>query len=382
MKQAPGAVFRSLLAGALLGGAIGSQGSAGGGSVGGFLGGFSKGGNAVQQQEYQRQQQAQQAANEQKKMGLEEQKFDEEKMQHKAALEQWNIENLMHGREADYRDREQFLKENEQDANVQEWAVENGAYLAPSVRNNGEPGNGQQLMEDMTRNPDRFNPPAGVGRLLVKHYDFDGLGHDTKNGWTEKDGSPVDWNKRIAWSVYYVPRSDSKPIAMSASEWTRLYGVQFPKGTDPNATFNVKAIAPLVGVATTNRKQTREDDNQDFKQQHDALASTIASSRTNVTQLESEKRELLRQGYSESDAEVKEIAGKIEAEQKRETDAIAEMHPRIRQRVTKQTQQTPTPKPAPSTPSSATPKKGDTQSHAGFDYTFDGTNWIKGKPTR
>ena len=74
-----------------------------------------------------------------------------------------------------------------------------------------------------------------------------------------------------------------------------------------------------MAVATQNRKQTHEDDNQDFKEKHDALSATINSARTNISQAESEKRELLRQGYTENDAEVQEIAGKIKAEQKRET---------------------------------------------------------------
>jgi hypothetical protein len=123
VRQKPGTLFRSLLAGALLGGAIGSEGNAGGGKVGGFLGGLGRGAAGVEQQAYQRDQQAQQQAqtNAQHKqeMTLEQQKFDEEKMQHAAAAEHWNIQNLLSEREADYRDREQLEKENEIDLNVQ-----------------------------------------------------------------------------------------------------------------------------------------------------------------------------------------------------------------------------------------------------------------------
>ena len=57
-------------------------------------------------------------------MSLEERKFDEEKVMHQATLEHWGIENLANAREADYRDREQLNKENEQDENVQKWARE------------------------------------------------------------------------------------------------------------------------------------------------------------------------------------------------------------------------------------------------------------------
>jgi len=207
VKQKPGAIFRSLLAGALLGGAIGSEGNAGGGKVGGFLGGLGRGAVGVEQQAYQRRQQAQQEAqtNAQHKqeMTLEQQKFDEEKMQHASTLEHWNLENLARGREADYRDREQFEKENEIDLNVQKWAVDNGAFVAPSIPQNGVPGNGPDMMKAMTKNPVAFNPPAGVGRLIVKKYDFDNLDHDTKNGWTE-DAKPARRNEESVAPVVIV----------------------------------------------------------------------------------------------------------------------------------------------------------------------------------
>jgi hypothetical protein len=101
--------------------------------------------------------------------------------------------------------------------------------------------------------------------------------------------------------------------------------------------YNVKAVAPLISVATSNRKQEREDSNQSFREKHDALAATIGAARTNVTQLNSEKRELLRQGYGETDDEVKDINAKIADEQQREKGAIDEMNPRIRERVKGQT---------------------------------------------
>ena len=160
MKQQPGAIFRSLLAGALLGGAIGSEGHSTS-PTGGFISGLARGGNAVAQQQYERQQAAQEQNMRRQQMGLEEQKFEEQQAEHAASIEQWNIQNLMAGREADYRDREQLLKENEQDANIQKWAIDNGGYLAPTIPHNGEPGNSQQLMKDMTRDPASFQSASG-----------------------------------------------------------------------------------------------------------------------------------------------------------------------------------------------------------------------------
>ncbi len=186
----------------------------------------------------------------------------------------------------------------------------------------------------MVKNPSAFQPPSGMGRLLVKKYDFQDLDHDSKDGWTE-NGKPVDWSKRLTWTVYYVPSTStsSNSVSMSAAEWHRLYGVNFPAGTDPTKTYNVKAVAPLIAVATQGRKQNREDSNQSFKEKHDALSATINSARTNITQLEAEKRELIRQGSVASDPEVKEVQTKIDEEQKRERDATDDMHPKIRQRV-------------------------------------------------
>jgi hypothetical protein len=140
---------------------------------------------------------------------------------------------------------------------------------------------------------------------------------------------------------------------MSGADWHRLYGVNFPPGSDPKKMYNVKAVAPLISVATSNRKQEREDSNQSFKEKHDALAATVSAARTNVTQLNSEKRELLRQGYGESDSEVKDINGRIADEQKREQGAIDEMHPRIRERVKAQT---PTTQPGNPNNTSSTPQ--------------------------
>jgi hypothetical protein len=367
VRQQPGAVFRSLLAGALLGGAIGSEGKAQGSSVGGFLSGFSRGGNAVEQQNYERQKDAQAAAQKKQELSLEQQKFKEEQALHAATLEHWNIESLAHGREADFKDREQLQKENEQDENIQKWASENGGFIAPSIPNNGVPGNSQDLMKSMVKNPAAFNPPAGMGRLLVKKYDFDGLDHDAKDGWTE-DGKPVDWSKHMTWTIYYVPSdpSDKTPISMSGADWHRLYGVNFPPGSDPSKMYNVKTVAPLISVATSNRKQERDDNNESFKEKHDALSATINAARTNVTQLNSEKRELLRQGYGERDSEVKDINGKITDEQKREQDAISQMHPRIRERVKAQ-------------PPVATPP-GKPNNSSNTPQTFSIGAWKKANP--
>lgn len=347
VKQPPGHLFRSLLAGALLGMAAGSSAPPGGGKLGGALSGLGHGATAVANQNYQRQQQAKEEQRQQQSANLEQDKFKEEKAMHQSALEHWNMENLAREREADFKDREQLEKENGQDLDIQKWAIQNGAYIAPTVPYNGKPNNGLDMMRAMTKNPEAFNPPAGMGRLVLKQYNFDGLDHDAKNGWTE-NGQPVDWSKHLTWTVYYSPvnTASKTDISMSAKEWTDLYGVKFPKDTDPDRMFNIKGIAPLISVATQGRKQQREDDSQAFKEKHAALTATISAARSNIAQLGSERRQLIGQGYSTADDEVKEIDGKIKDEQKRKQDAIGEMHPKVRARVKNQQAPTPAAKPA------------------------------------
>lgn len=376
IKQAPGSIFRSLLAGALLGGTLGAQGATGG--KGSSLAAAFRGGAGVLEHDEQQRQQAQEQARKQQAMSLEEQRFKEEQAQHQATMAHWELENIGRAREADFRDRDQLMQENKQDENVQEWAIKNGARLA-GINNNDVPGNGPALMKAMTTNPQAFAPPSGYGRLVTKHYSFDGLDHDSKNGWTE-NGKPVDWSGHLTWSIYYVPQTsaDRDQISMTGKEWHDLYGVTFPKDADPNETYNTKQISGLVSVATQHRKAESNDFRTDFKAKHDALQATIGSARTNVTQLESEKRELLKQGYGEDDDEVSAVDEKIQAEQKREQDAINDMHPRIRERVMKPAQPA-TPAQRTSAPTAGRPapahKVGDTVTlRDGRTVTITGIN--------
>jgi hypothetical protein len=359
IPQTPGSVFRSLLAGALLGASAGLK--AGHGAIGGIAAGGAAGMGWRDQQDQQNRDQAQKK----KQFTLDEQRAQDEHIAHAATLEHWNLESLARARESDYRDREQLEKEEVQDENIQKWSIDNGAQLA-SIPGNATPGNGPKLMRDMVNNPDSFKAPEGYGRLLVKHYDFDDLDHDSKDGWTE-NGKPVDWSKHMTWSIYYAPTNSTsnKPVTMSGEDLENNYGI---KGLDPDRDYTIDGGAKsLIAAATTQRKNERESNTADFKDRHDALNATIQSARTNVTQLADEKRELLRQGYAEDDDEVKGVETKIQAEQKREQDAIADMHPHIRERVTK----------APARPQLHAPKP---IAAAPRTHEFSVSAWVKANP--
>ncbi len=94
VPQKPGAIFRSLLAGALLGGAMGSEGPRAGSGVGGFLTGFSRGGNAVRQQTYQRQLQGREEQRKQQAESREQQAFDTEQTHRQAMIAAENMQTI------------------------------------------------------------------------------------------------------------------------------------------------------------------------------------------------------------------------------------------------------------------------------------------------
>jgi hypothetical protein len=101
IKQAPGQLFRSLLAGALLGFSAGASAPTGGGKLGSILGGAGRGGTAVMQQNYERGQQAQanqlRAQEEQRKQAAanrEESGFQTEQTLKQAMIAHENLETI------------------------------------------------------------------------------------------------------------------------------------------------------------------------------------------------------------------------------------------------------------------------------------------------
>jgi hypothetical protein len=94
VKQPPGQLFRSLLAGALLGMAAGSSAPAGGGKLGGALSGLGHGFAGVEQQNYQRQQQAKDEQRKQQAESREEQGFKTEQTMREATIAHENLETV------------------------------------------------------------------------------------------------------------------------------------------------------------------------------------------------------------------------------------------------------------------------------------------------
>jgi hypothetical protein len=254
-------MFRSLLAGALIGGAQGAAGGGGGGqggTGGGFWGAFGRGmasggqnAKQGQQQQYERARQQnqdqRQASEAQQKMTLEQQHMSQEAIQNAAIREHYNMESMNAGREANLRDREQLLLEDNRVNLLEQKYLENGATLA-NVPGNGTPGNADAMKKLFTAHPERFTPPQGMGRVLIKSYNLDDLNFSQKDGWTDSNGKPADPRTNSEWKLYFVPsQAENEKVSLSGKDLTKFYGL---RGIDQDRNYQM-TVGQLTSLATT-----------------------------------------------------------------------------------------------------------------------------------
>ena len=221
VKNKPGDLFRSILAGALLGGMAGAK-----EKEGDFWTGMGAGGTAVAEDEDKRekdrrtlaaknaemQQTAQRTQMEKQRLTLEEQRFAQDKIQFSASLAHMTKQELLAERDANLRELEFNAKENESSNRMFEWMHTAGASQARDIPENGVSGNGSKLQEMAVKNPEILRAPSGYERVIQKKIDFTDLKHSLKDGYTDKDGKPVDLATHTTWTVWDVPISAAKQI--------------------------------------------------------------------------------------------------------------------------------------------------------------------------
>ena len=221
VKNKPGDLFRHILAGALLGGLAGAR-----EKEGDFWTGAGAGGTAVaegdEKQEQQRralavknaemQQTALRTRMEKQRLTLEEQQFAESKVQFAASMAHMTKQELLAERDANLRELEFNAKENESSNRMFEWMHTAGASQARDIPGNGIPGNGEKLQEMAVKNPEILRAPSGYERVVQKKIDFTDLKHSLKDGYTDKEGKPVDLAAHTTWTVWDVPISAAKQI--------------------------------------------------------------------------------------------------------------------------------------------------------------------------
>ncbi len=383
IKQKPGTVLGSLLLGAMYGASLGSEGNARGGSVGGFLGGMGRGASGVEQQNYQRQQQAQEQAMKRQQMTLEERRAEDEHTLHEATVAHLTAETTAFHHQQEFQDQEAVDKKNKAAQQYTQALRDAGGRNAPIAINGKVPANGEYSAPDIAaaymKNNSILQAPPGMVRHFVDVHDASDLEYVAGKGWVNEAGDPVDMSKSTTVRAIDVPENQfGKPVQKTGKELNTIAGYQLIPQEQEDNTFNVP-INAVTGLYTQNLKNLNE---QAQTKQRLAAAGKAASQATKrgtpaqFAQVEAKKAAALAKAetaYQKGDLDADELAKAKAAAQKTYNDEVTALGGSIAPAAR------PAGQPGRAAPASA-PKKGETQIHAGFNYTFNGSQWIKGQP--
>lgn len=338
MRQKPGQLFRSLLAGALLGGAIGSEGPRDENgkrlpSPGGFLSGVARGGNAVEQQNYQRRQEGQENARKQAQLTLEQQRVQDEHMLHQATVAHLTAETASFHHQQEFHDQEALDRKNKAAQQYTQALRDAGGRTAPIPVNGKVPANGEYSAPDIAaaymKDQSILHGPAGTVRHFVDVHNASDLEYVPGTGWVNEAGDPVDMSKSTVVRAIDVPENQfGKPVRKTGQELNTIAGYQLiPKEQEDN-TFNVP-INAVTGLYTQNLKNLNEQ--AQTKQRLAAAGKAVAAQAAKrgtpaqFAQVESKKAAALAKAetaYQKGDLDADELAQAKAAAQKTYQDEI------------------------------------------------------------
>ena len=258
VREKPGQLFRSLLAGALLGGAMGSQGSAGGGSVGSFLGGVGRGASGVEQQAYARKQQAFDQAQRRQQMSLEEQRAADEHVLNQATTAHITAETASFHHQQEFQDREAVDKKNQAARVYKQTLQDSGGRNAPIAINGKVPANGEYAAPDIAaaymKDNGILTGPPGTVRHFVDLHNASDLEYVPGKGWVNEAGDPVDMSKSTVVRAIDVPESlYQKTIKHTGKEINTIAGYQLIPPDQEDKSFS----APINGRRLSNAMPMR-----------------------------------------------------------------------------------------------------------------------------
>jgi hypothetical protein len=300
IKESPGQLFRSILAGALLGGAAAKGTNS---PIAGFVCGGTAGIEANQaqdtqrynraQQQFQNQREAARAQRERRGEAREDDRMAQEKLKTTAQIEMWNKEQIMHERDSNLRDAEFNQRVNENSVQMQRWAHEAGGMDAP-IPGNNQVGNGSAMMKLYSQDPNKFAAPKGYDRFITQDHDTTGLTYDKDKGYVDQDGNPVNLEDRTTWHVSFVPQKP-QPIDINGATLNRL----FPKATggiaDPKQTYHMP-FEQITGMATQEHEMSRRDADETYKRKHDDLRADMDELKSKANNFTRQADEAERQG--------------------------------------------------------------------------------------
>jgi hypothetical protein len=287
--QAPGELFRHLLAGAILGGAAGKGLNS---PLAGALAGGKAGLEADQQADQQRYARAQQGVIDQRAQHTEEREDESQRMQksrdadeamkNKAMVETWNAHNLIARMDLNLRKADYIDKYNDRNQAVMDLAYEAEGHNAP-IDGNGEEGNGKALMEAYSRNQTLLKAhqpglpgwqvPEGFHRVKVVMHDMTGLTLDDEVGWMNaKTKKPVDLEERATTTLILVPNK-AGPLQVPGSKIKKA-APRLGEMVDDDTTYSIPfpQAASIVATEGTAEHQQAADN---FRWEHEALAARL-----------------------------------------------------------------------------------------------------------
>jgi hypothetical protein len=227
----PGAIFRQLLAGALIGGAVGSEpvGSKDDEhrrSVGGFLGGFSRGAAGVAQNSQQRDQAAFDRARERAKLTQEASREQDEHVLRQANIAHLNANTVALQHHMHALDEESLEKKNAASRSLIKSMTDAGATPA-QISIDGKSLDtipATDLAAEFSKNPGLLNGPAGTHRVFIDTTDAGELHWDGKT-WRDDSGNVPNMAQHSSVRAFDVPTNTMKtPRSVPGATINQLRG--------------------------------------------------------------------------------------------------------------------------------------------------------------
>jgi hypothetical protein len=284
-KRKPGDLFRSIVTGAIVGMAAGSQAHdfAGGVGMGGAAGIQQQ--RAMDQQRYARSQDqlAQQRAQWQQK---------QEQIVNAANLAHSQLETYKLARDLDIHSPDVISKANGAYSAKAEAAEQAGGHDAQIIINgqpwNDRPGNAVGFYTAYSQNPDAFKSPDGYNRIETLSVDTSGLTFDEHRDpatgqittrWLDKDGQPVDMDKRTTIRFLDVPVSSLNEIQpITGAKLIALNPNLKNSNIDPDTIYQL----PLSTVLSLSQVGIRE--------LNDSIKANAAATRANAAKTSANAR--------------------------------------------------------------------------------------------
>jgi hypothetical protein len=255
VKQSPGLVLRSLLAGALLGASAGLK------EGHGALGGLAAGGVAGMQFRDQQAQQAQAQADRRKKMSQEEQAAADEHLFHQASTAHLVAETVSFHHLQEAHDQEAIDAKNKA-ARIYMKTIEDAGGRPAQIPEYSA----RDISDAITKDSSVLFGSPGTVRHFVDLHDAGDIEYVRGKGWLDASGNPANLTMTTMVKVVDVPENLYKvPIHKTGKDINALVGYQLiPKDQEDHVyTMPLDAVSNLYTTNLKNLNQKAQADQRE-----------------------------------------------------------------------------------------------------------------------